>query len=90
MNLKELIKKIDKINKMNKDLDFNIKYYLVVYNRFFRSIYIYKSRDLKEITDYYIEDISSQLINGELLKEERYLYTTTINNEKYNIRIGIE
>lgn len=90
MNLKELIKKIDKINKMNKDLDFNIKYYLVIENRFFHSIYIFNSKDLKKITDYYTECVSSQLINSELLKEERYLYTITINNEKYDIRIGIE
>ena len=90
MNLKELIRKIDKINKMNEDLDFNIKYYLVVENRFFHSIYIFNNKDLKKITDYYTEDVSSQLINSELLKEERYLYTTMINNEKYDVRIGIE
>lgn len=91
MNLKELMGKIDKLNNMNKKLDFDTKYYLVVKNRFMRTIYIYSRKDLKRLTEYcFTRDIADELINNELTKEERYLYTININNEKYDIRIRVE
>lgn len=90
INLKGLLKKIEKLNNLNKDLEINYKYYLVVYNRYMKNIYLYSSKDLKDLCNYYIDDISSKLINDNLIKEERYSYVMYINNEKYEMNLGVD
>jgi hypothetical protein len=86
MNLKELISKIDKLNKMNNELDFDDKYYLVVCGRYDKPVYIYNKKDIRKIKEYYIDSISNMLINKELKKEEKYLYVI----DEYEVRIGIK
>ena len=86
MNLKELMTKIDKLNKINKDLDFDDYYYLVVSSRYDKPIYIYNKKDINKIKKEYIDRVADMLINEELQKEEKYLYVI----DEYEIRIGIK
>ena len=76
--------------RSNKELELENKYYLIVYNRYMKSIYLYNSKDLKELCEYYIDNISYKLINENLIKEDRYNYFMYIDNEKYEICIGVE
>lgn len=90
MNLMELIKEFDLLNKKLKKLDLNTKYYLVICNRFSKDIFIYNKKDISKINDYYIESVANALLDNELKKVERYLYTLNIDNEVYDIRIGVD
>ena len=90
INLKELLRKIEKLNSLNKELELGNKYYLVVCKRYMRSIYLYNRKDLKDLCEYYNDDISSKLVNDNLIKEERYTHIIYVNNEKYEICIGVE
>lgn len=86
MTLKELTKKIEQLNKIQKELELGNKYYLVIENRYDRAIYIYDSKSLKDIKDYYIKEIANKIINNDLLKVERCLYR--VDGTQYKIRIG--
>ena len=88
MNLKLLIKKIEKINELHKELELYDKYYLVVSSKYETPIYIYKSKDLKIIEEVYINEISNKIINNEIIKEERYMYKIT--DTDYEIRVGVD
>ena len=85
MSLKELIKKIEKINKLNAELYFDKKYYLVVSEKYSKLIYIHNSKDLKSITDYYETKVANTILNDELIKEENYFYKVG----EYDVRIGV-
>lgn len=93
MNLKELINKIEKYNKLGEELNMTSTYYLVVMCNYSKSVFLYKKRDIKNIEDYYIKEIAEKLINGELKQEERYLYSIEIESpyggkNLYTIAIG--
>ena len=86
MTLKELTKKIEQLNKMQKELELGDKYYLVVENRYSRAIYIYDSKSLKDIKNTYIKEIANKIINNDLIKVERCLYR--VDGTQYEVRIG--
>lgn len=93
MNLKELISKIEKYNKLGEELGLQRQYYLVISCNNSKSIYLDKKKHLKNVEDYYIKEIAEKLINGELKKEERYLYSIEIESpysgkDLYTIAIG--
>lgn len=97
MSLKELIKELEKSNKVADKVGLPYKYYVVVCNHTTRH-YIRSSKDLKVLENYYIAEVSDKLINSELYKEEDYLYSLSITTrdnqyifeEDYEIRIGVE
>ena len=97
MSLKELIKELEKSNKIADKVGLPYKYYLVVRNHTTRHCIRY-SIDLKLLEDYYIQEVSNKLINSELCKEEDYLYSLSITTrenqyiftENYEIRIAVE
>lgn len=97
MSLKELIKELEKSNKVADKVGLPYKYYVVMCNHTTRH-YIRSSKDLKLLESYYIAEVSDKLINSELCKEEDYFYSLTITirekqyifTENYEIRIGVE
>lgn len=88
MNLKELINKIDNLNKLNKELDLGDKYYLVITEMFSSPVYVYNKKEMKNIDDYYISTVASSLKNNKLEKVDRYNYQIEIQECLYNITIG--
>ena len=97
MSLKELIKELEKSNKVADKIGLPYKYYVVVSNHTTRHC-IRCSKDLKLLEDYYIKEVAEKLINSELSKEEDYFYSLSITTrdnqyvftEVYNIQIGVE
>ena len=96
MTLKDLMNKIDKLNKLNSELGVNIGYYLVLSDKYCsKVIYLYNKKDLKEITNYFIPQIATILLYTPIEKVEAYLYKIEFingSNElvEYNIRIGVK
>lgn len=97
MSLKELIKELEKSNKVADKVGLPYKYYVVVCNHTTRH-FIRSSKDLRVLEDYYIQEVAEKLINSELYKEEDYFYSLSITTrdnqytftENYEIRIGVE
>lgn len=74
MKLKDLLKKVNQANKLNEELAIGKIANLVLVNKYSTSIRIYNTKDIKKITDYYIDEISNAIIKNDLVKAERYLY----------------
>lgn len=97
MSLKELVKELEKSNKIADKVGLPYKYYVVVGNHTTRHC-IRCSKDLKVLENYYIQEVAEKLINSELYKEEDYFYSLSITTrdnqyvftENYEIRIGVE
>lgn len=96
MTLKDLMKKIEQLNKINSELGIDRSYYLVLSDKYCsKVIYLYNKKDLKEISDYFIPRISTILLYTPVKFVERYLYKIEFingSNEivEYNIRIGLK
>lgn len=96
MTLKDLMNKIEKLNKLNNELGMDRNYYLVTSDKYGSKVmYLYNKKDLKEITDYFIPQIATILLYTPVEKIERYLYKIEFingSNElvEYNIRIGVK
>lgn len=96
MSLKELIKELEKSNKVADKVGLPYKYYVVV-SDFTKSFCIKSVKGLKTLEDYYIPKVADMLINNELKKEEDYYYNIYVTVKEYNIlaerfeiRIGVE
>ena len=96
MTLKDLMKKIEQLNKINSELGIDRSYYLVTSDKYCsKVIYLYNKKDLKEITNYFIPQIATILLYTPVKFVERYLYKIEFingSNEilEYNIRIGVK
>lgn len=94
MTLKDLMKKIEQLNKINSELGIDRSYYLVLSDKYCsKVIYLYNKKGLKEITNYFIPQIATIILYTPIVKVERYLYKIEFingSNElvEYNIRIG--
>lgn len=96
MKLEELINKIQKINKLNKELDLYDKYFLVLSDSI-KNIYIDNKKDIKQLKDY-IVTVKEQILNNDYTKKERFLYITYVEydiagthyKDKITVQIGIE
>lgn len=85
MVLKDLIKKVEKANKINEELGTGEKANLVLVHRYDKPIRIYNVKDIKKITDFYIEECSNGIINNELERTEKFLYK--IINTEFEIAV---
>lgn len=74
MILKDLIKKVEQINKLNNELEICYPVNLVISNKYSRPITIYKAKDLKKIEEYFVSEVAYELLHNEIEKVERYIY----------------
>lgn len=88
MNLLKLLGKIEKLNKLNNELGIDTQYYLPLYSRYDRPIYLYKVKDISRIKDKYINELSEVLIHNEIIKSDAYVYDIDTNCEKFYLHLG--
>lgn len=77
MNLIKLVEKINKLNTLNKELDLDYKYGIVIFSKYSQALHITDKKSLKLIKEIYIDETTvslDKLINKELVKKERYEY----------------
>ena len=88
MKLENLLKKINKLNELNGEIGVeDKKYFLVVEEKFSQPIYVYTKKDFKKLEEYYIKDIYNNIINSELVQDEKFTYN--VPNTEVKIQIGI-
>ena len=88
-NVRELMKKIELLNKLNKELGINRKYYLILVQKYGRPFYFFNKKDFKDIKEVFIDEVANHLLNDALIKEDNYYYI--FDNDKditYSFKIG--
>ena len=75
MRLEEIIKEVERRNKVNSKLLLNKKYYIHVEVRELtgKRFDLYTKKDLQEIENYYIPEISDYILNS------KYYYDSVMN-----------
>lgn len=75
MRLEEIIKEVERRNKVNSKLLLNKKYYIHVEVRELtgKSFDLYTKKDLQEIINYYIPEVSDYILNS------KYYYDSVMN-----------
>lgn len=92
MNLMELIKDVDRLNKEinNLGLSGHTIYIVISRSAIFVDV-IYSSKDIVNINLRYPKDVANALLHNPLEKSEKgYEYTLNINNEVYYITLSVK
>lgn len=82
MKTLDLVKKVEKLNKDNMELGFDdTTLNLQLVPRYGRSETITTVKEFKEVIKDYIDEVQEEILNKELIKEDKFTYI--INDELY-------
>lgn len=91
MNIRELLKKVESVNKLNKELGFDDKIYLALSKKLYKTIYLHNKSNLIDITDYYIKELHHLIFSTKLIKIDNFIYKfDNINLDGFLVQIGVD
>lgn len=85
MKTLDLIKKVEKLNKVNKELGFEdtVVYFQLVW-RYGRCETVTTAKGFKKVVKDYIEETQNEILNTELTKEDKFVYKI---NDEFHINL---